>query len=464
MLSRFRQMHVLLFVTLMGCFLLILTAISFVYDMNWESVFDAYQNEQLQIEAYKMMDDIRNAGLTVGPYTEEQAVWLTRRATLYGILIRYGEDRRQPWFDMFTGSQPPGEVKMLEFPVVARGDTRGWLQVARPKAADELDPNVLAFQESMRVRTTWVFIAAALLSVLVSYAAARLLSRHLNRLQATASKIRLGDREQRAPLKGPEEVRQLALTLNELALELKKQEDWRHHLMVDFTHELRTPLTSMQSQLEAMLDGIYEVNVEWLEQIYEELIRLTRLMLDMERLSEAEAARFTMNMKRCNMVDLAESVYRNFSSMAKQKGIRLQFVNPYVPCYAQADRDKLIQVVSNIVSNAIKYTHEGGSVVLAVEWTEEETLISCRDNGIGIGAEDLPYVFNRLYRADKSRSRFSGGVGIGLSISKALAEAHDGRIEVNSELGKGSEFRVYIPNLYRSAESAAQLQPPRSIG
>jgi two-component system sensor histidine kinase BaeS len=302
----------------------------------------------------------------------------------------------------------------------------------------------------MEERSALLLAVIVIISVIVSIFVSKLLSAHLHRLQETANKIRLGNWQVQATVKGPEEVRRLALTLNELSSELKKQEDWRNHLIEDLTHELRTPLTSMLSQLEAMIDGIYEVDTEWLQQIYEELIRLTRLMNDMEKLSEAEAARFTIHIKRVNMVQLAKNVFRNFQQMAKSKGVKLEFVPPNVPCYAEVDRDKLIQVVSNIVSNAIKYTHGGGKVTIGIDWSTDSTIIYCEDTGIGISPGDLHYVFNRLYRVDKSRSRFSGGVGLGLSIAKALVEAHEGQIEVESELGKGSVFRFMIPNVYRS--------------
>lgn len=452
MLTVFRKMNVILFITLQCCFLLIISVIAYGYNFNWKNMFDSYQQDQLKVNAYKFIDDIRNEDLSIGPYDEEQKSWLTRRATLYGILVRYEENRNNVWFDMFARVQNENELIIQQYPVVAKGQMRGMLRVAYVKDVNQIDPNVVAYEKMMRTRSAILYGVLILFSVVVSFFVARLLSVHLQRLQETANKIRLGNWDVQAVVTGPEEVRRLALTLNELSRELKKQEDWRHHLMEDLTHELRTPLTSMLSQLEAMIDGIYEVDLEWLQQIYDELIRLTRLMNDMEKLSEAEAARFTINIRRVNMVQLAQNVYRNFQQMARSKGVKLQFMPTNAPCYAEVDRDKMIQVMNNIVSNAIKYTDEGGKVTLGVDWTVDSTIIYCEDTGIGISAADLPYVFNRLYRVDKSRSRFSGGVGLGLSIVKALVEAHEGKIEVSSKLGSGSVFKVTIPNVYKSFE------------
>ncbi len=452
MIKVFRKMEVILFITLQSCFILIISIVAYGYNFNWQDVFAHYQEDQLKVNAFKLIDDMRNDNLSVGPYSEEQKSWLNRRATLYGILVRYGEDKKNPWFDMFTRVPDQKDLILQEYPVVAKGETRGILQVGYLKTLDHIDPNVIAYQKMMETRSALLYGVIILISVLVSFVVARLLSAHLQRLQETANKIRLGNWDVQAAVRGPEEVRRLALTLNELSRELKKQEDWRHHLMEDLTHELRTPLTSMLSQLEAMIDGIYEVDMEWLQQIYDELIRLTRLMNDMERLSEAEAARFTIHIKRINIVQLTQNVYRNFQQMAKSKGVKLQFVPTNAPCYAEIDRDKMIQIISNIVSNAIKYTDEGGKVTIGVDWTTDSTIIYCQDTGIGISQADLPYVFNRLYRVDKSRSRFSGGVGLGLSIVKALVEAHEGKIEVTSKLGQGSKFMVTIPNVYKSLE------------
>ncbi|TBL71613.1 sensor histidine kinase [Paenibacillus thalictri] len=447
----FRRMNVILFVALQGSFLLMIGIIVSVFNINWGSVFDKYQQDQLAVNAYKMIDDMRNEQMTVGPFDEDAKLWLNRRATLYGVLIRYGAaETAPPWFDMFSRMDKRDDMVVQSYPLIDRGVRKGDLQVGYLKTLNELDPNVIAYQQTMRSRSAWLFGIVAVLSVFVSYYVAKLLSRHLQKLQETAELIRYGNRTVYAPVQGPEEVRRLAAALNELSKELKKQEDWRHQLMEDLTHELRTPLTSILTQLEAMIDGIYEVSQERLSQMYEELIRLSRLMNDMERLSEAEAAQFTIVRKRTNVVQLTETVYRNFQAAAKAKGIRLEFYNPNVPCYAEVDRDKIVQVISNIVSNAIKYTSGGGHIVLGVNYSEDTSIIFCKDTGIGISKEDLPYVFNRLFRADKSRSRFSGGVGLGLSIAKALAEAHQGTIEAESEAGKGSVFRVTIPNRYKS--------------
>jgi signal transduction histidine kinase len=167
---------------------------------------------------------------------------------------------------------------------------------------------------------------------------------------------------------------------------------------------------------------------------------------DLEKLSDAEGARFQLNIQRVDMSQLVRDVYEGFVFMSKGKSIRLTFQKPHVPCYAEVDPDRIIQVISNLLSNAIKYTPSGGAVEVGLYPARNEIVVYCQDNGIGISETELTLIFNRFYRVDKSRSRHnaSGGIGVGLSIAKALVEAHGGMIGAESVLGKGSKFYFCI--------------------
>jgi signal transduction histidine kinase len=445
----FRKMSVILFGSFLLYSIVFVLLISAANNMNWHSLFTRFQSMEMEKNGYLIMDDMRREGIAKGPLTDEQRQWLQRRAALYGMLLRYeSKDRKEIWFDTFSKANVRVSDSTVEIPYNAEGELQGYLRMEYILSASELEPAYADFMKSIQLRSRLLLIGVVAVSVLFSFMIARVLSRRLNDVYRAANEIGTGKRDVRIPLKGPEEVRRLASTLMEMTKELKKQEDWRHHLMEDLTHELRTPLTTLLTQIEAIVDGVYEPDTERLQDIYDELIRLSRLVNDLERLSEAESARFSLNVRRTNMVDLARTVYSNFLPLARSKGIKLTFEPAYVPCYAEVDRDKIVQVISNILSNAIKYTSQGGKVTIGVSWSVDHTVIRCEDNGIGIGSNDLPYIFNRLYRADKSRSRFSGGVGLGLSIAKALVEAHNGTIEAESELGVGSCFTVRLPNTF----------------
>lgn len=446
LLVYFRKMSFILFCSFLIYSIVFVLLISVINNTNWQTLFTRFHSVQMEKNGYLVMDDMRREGIASGPLTEEQRLWLQRRAALYGILLRYeSKDRKEVWFDTFSKAKVPTADNSTEVPYTTEGQMQGYLKMEYILSNSELEPAYAEFVKTIEFRSKLLLIGVVIASVLFSVFISRVLTKRLKEVYRMATEIGKGKRDVAGPLKGPEEVRRLAATLHEMTKELKKQEDWRHHLMEDLTHELRTPLTTLLTQIEAIIDGVYEPEPERLQDIYEELIRLSRLVNDLERLSEAESARFSLNVRRTNMVELARMVYSNFLPLARSKGIRLTFEPAFVPCYAEVDRDKIVQVLSNIVSNAIKYTPEGGNVNVRVSYNVEWTVIRCEDNGIGISEKDLPYIFNRLYRADKSRSRFSGGVGLGLSIAKALAEAHNGTIEAESELGVGSVFTITIP-------------------
>lgn len=445
----FRKMSFILFCSFLIYSIGIVFLISFVNNTNWQNLFMRFQSMQIDKNSYLVMDDMRDYGIIRGPLTNEQRLWLQRRSALYGILLRFeSADRKEVWFDTYIKANIPVSSKSIESPFTANGKVQGYLRMEYILSSSELEPAYAEFMKSISFRSKLLLIGVVAASVLLSFLIARGLTKRLNDVYRMANEIGKGKRDVSLPLKGPEEVRRLAVTLHEMTKELKKQEDWRHSLMEDLTHELRTPLTTLLTQIEAIVDGVYDPEPHRLQDIYDELIRLSRLVNDLERLSEAESARFSLYVRRTNMVELARTVYSNFLPLARSKRIKLIFEPAYVPCYAEVDKDKIVQVLSNIVSNAIKYTSEGGKVLIAVSWSVDRTLIVVEDNGIGVSEQDLPYIFNRLYRADKSRSRFSGGVGLGLSIAKALAEAHNGSIEATSELGVGSRFTIMLPSTF----------------
>ncbi|MFK7695633.1 ATP-binding protein [Paenibacillus sp. HJGM_3] len=450
MLRLLRKMNVILFLAFLTFSTVFIVLLVLLYNMNWNQLFDSFKSRDLEKTAFLLIDDMRREHIGAGPLQDSQQEWLKRRAILYGVLLRYeSKDRKEAWLDTFAkADREPGDDVRRETPYVLNGDVQGTIVLSNMAQKGELDPAFQGFQDMVRSRTKLLIGAVVAAAIVFSLLISRKLSQPLQHVYSMATQIGEGKRDVRIAVRGPEEVRQLAITLNDMTAELKRQEDWRHHLMEDFMHELRTPLTSILSQVEAIVDGLFEPDNERLQDIYDEMVRLSRLVNDLERLSEAEAARFTMNVRRTNMTELVRRVYNNYKALAREKGIRLLFEPTNVPCYAEVDRDKIVQVVTNLVLNAIKYTSGGGTVKLVVDWSEDSTFVMCEDTGIGIQADDLPYIFNRLYRADKSRSRFSGGVGLGLSIAKALVEAHHGAISAVSRVGHGSRFTVQLPNVY----------------
>lgn len=289
-----------------------------------------------------------------------------------------------------------------------------------------------------------VGVTSLLVALLLGAVMSRRISRPISKAVRTASEISKGNFKQKIDEKSnTKEFIQLMDTVNEMADSLDRQENLRKRMSADVAHELRTPLASLQSSLEAMMDGVWEPNKERLESCHEEILRIGRLVGDLEKLERVEAENSVLNLSAFDISELARHLLHNFENDFYKKGVTLRFAGQ--PQTIRADRDKISQVIVNLVSNALKYTPEGGRVNIQVKEARQSVAFSVSDSGIGIPAEDLPYIFERFYRADKSRNRLTGGSGLGLTISKAIVEAHKGKISVASEPGKGTVFTVLLP-------------------
>jgi signal transduction histidine kinase len=228
---------------------------------------------------------------------------------------------------------------------------------------------------------------------------------------------------------------------------LDRQEALRRRLTADMAHELRTPLTCVGSYLEAMHSGMWEATTERLRACHDEIIRLGRLVAELERLAAAESDRSKLEKTRVDLLELVRAVSGNMSAEAAKKMLSLSVGGESAVVFA--DRERMAQVVTNLLSNAIKYTPEGGHIRAEVTDAAANGVISVRDNGIGISERELPLVFERFYRTDASRSRKTGGAGIGLTIARSITAAHGGAISAESREGEGSCFTVVIPKKRR---------------
>ncbi len=239
------------------------------------------------------------------------------------------------------------------------------------------------------------------------------------------------------------EMNQLIHSINALTETLEKQQISKKRMARDYAHEFRTPLTALQSSLEAMIDGIWEPTEARLESCREEILRLTRMISNMDKLVRIEDDSVSLYKTKFNLANVVEQTVMNFTSEMAVKNIAME--TDLNTCEIYADKDKIIQVVINLMSNAVKYTDCGGKIKVKVKKNDNDAVLSVSDSGIGISEEDLPNIYEHLYRTDKSRSQNTGGSGIGLSIVKAIVEAHNGTIVTKSELLKGSVFTIKLP-------------------
>jgi len=259
-----------------------------------------------------------------------------------------------------------------------------------------------------------------------------------------------GDLSTRVPEHYPRDFGQLARRFNHMVSELERAEQQRRNLTADIAHELRTPLHIIQGNLEGILDGVYEATPENLNNTLDETKLLARLVNDLQTLSLAEAGQLPLHPARFLLADLIEDLTSSFSSQASSLGISLLTNNADRSKELTADYDRLNQVLSNLISNAIRHTPQGGTISLRTESIPsgapfgDGIRIAVKDTGSGIPAEDIPFIFDRFWRGSKSRTERINS-GLGLAIAKQLIHAHHGTIEVQSKTNEGTTFVIELP-------------------
>ncbi|MDW8227208.1 MAG: HAMP domain-containing sensor histidine kinase, partial [Anaerolineales bacterium] len=305
----------------------------------------------------------------------------------------------------------------------------------------------LGFRDSFFETLTWAALAALLVALLASYIVSRYLTAPLHAMKNASQRIAEGHYNERVPVHEHDELGQLAISFNTMAERLEQVEAMRRRLIGDVAHELRTPLTAIKGSMEGLIDGILPATPETFEQVAAEADRLSRLVDDLQELSRVESGAFTLDLAPVSLLDLIETARKRTAASYAAKGVALIFDVPTTLPAVRADADRLLQVLLNLLNNALQYTPSGGRVTLSASVGRNEVVLRLADTGIGIPAEHLPYIFDRFYRVDRSRSRQSGGgSGIGLTICKHLVEAHGGRIWAESPgEGQGSIFTFTIP-------------------
>lgn len=330
-------------------------------------------------------------------------------------------------------------------PIIYQGKTVGALY---------FDPRSVPIEGSFLAainRRLFLAIAAAGLAAL---ALTWLFSRHLLRpveaLTTAARRMQHGDLSQRVPVHSSDELGDLAKAFNAMASSLAKAETQRRQLIGDVAHELRTPLTTIQGYLEALRDGVVEPDRETLASLHDEAALLHRLIDDLQELTLAEAGQLRLNPQPTDIVDLIQHSVAALQPEAMAREIALRSELPDALPEANVDPERIGQVLRNLLRNALAYTPAKGQIIVAGQRQGESIEIQVRDTGVGIAAEHLPHIFERFYRADPSRSRSTGGAGLGLAIARQLVEAHGGRIWVESAPDQGSIFYFTLPILQQS--------------
>lgn len=288
-------------------------------------------------------------------------------------------------------------------------------------------------------------VVASILAVGLGIWYSRRITSPIIDLTKTTKKISRRELFHRVDVQGDDEIAELAKSFNDMIEDLEYSEILRKNLVADVAHELRTPLTILRGNLESILDGALTPVPEVIVSLHDEVVRLTRLVGDLQELSLAEAGKLQLHPQPVAIPGLVEKVVEPVRNVAAMKNIALNIlVSDDLPA-TMLDKDRISQVLLNLLNNALQHTPESGSIDISVIKENNDLLFSVKDTGPGISGDDLPYIFERFYRADKSRTRSGGGTGLGLAIAKGFVEAHGGRIWAGNLPAGGSVFSFTIP-------------------
>ena len=303
-----------------------------------------------------------------------------------------------------------------------------------------------SFQASFSESLIFAVLASSLVALIVSYILSRSVIAPLRVMTNASQRISEGHYNERVESQGTDELSQLALSFNQMAEQLEQVENLRRQLIGDVAHELRTPLTAIKGSAEGLMDGVLPAADETYQQIHAEAERLSRLVNDLQELSRVQSKAIHLDIRPVDSARLIQTVTRRMQFQFDEKRVRLNSSLPIEPIIVLADEDRALQVLTNLLSNALQYTPEDGSVTISIERNKNMARIAIRDTGLGIPPEHLANIYDRFYRVDKSRSRPRGGSGIGLTIAKHLVEAQGGKIWAESEgENTGSLFVFTLP-------------------
>lgn len=313
-----------------------------------------------------------------------------------------------------------------------------------PLVDDEhTSPRTIA--EAIRRFLLWGGLLAVGISLVSTFFLSRRMSSPIRDLAVAARRLGSGDLSQRVQIRDRGEVQELAQAFNTMAVDLEHVEQLRRNLVADVAHELRTPLTNIQGYLEAFDDGVMKPDVASIRSLSEEVALLSRLVEELQELSLAEAGELKLVYQEEDICRLIAQTVASCQTQFASKELSLSLDLPEGLPPVVIDWQRICQVLNNLLENAVVHTDKGGTITVSATRRGHWVEVSVADTGEGIPAEDLPNIFERFYRVDRSRARATGGSGLGLTIARRLVEAHGGRIEARSRLGSGSRFTFTVP-------------------
>jgi len=341
-----------------------------------------------------------------------------------------------------AGSQMTEAERSLAVPLMdTRGATVGYLVGEGGLGSDASligQINQVALQAGL-----FGGLIALLLGLVLAYS----LVRPIHNLDRAARLLAKGDLDQRVPVQGNDELASLGNTFNSMAGSLQEAEKTRRAMTADIAHELRTPLAVQRAQIEALQDGVYPLTLENLQPLVDQNTQLNRLVEDLRTLALAESGDLKLERQPTHLPELVERVLERFRPHTDQRGITVNAEPPASEVCPPLDLDpgRLEQILANLISNALRYTPEGGTIRVQISCDKNNVVLTVRDSGLGIPEEALPHIFERFYRADRSRNRSDGGTGLGLAIARRLSEAMGGELSAANAVEGGAVFSLVFP-------------------
>ncbi|MCA9933292.1 MAG: HAMP domain-containing histidine kinase [Ardenticatenaceae bacterium] len=326
-------------------------------------------------------------------------------------------------------------VGYLHFTTFERGD----VPVPLPASPEE------DFLSRINTAVGLSALGATAVALLLGALLARTLTRPIHQLTAATQIVAKGELGHQVEVKARDELGTLADSFNQMSADLARTNQSRRQMTADIAHDLRTPLSVILGYTEALSDGKLSGSPDMYAVMHKEAQQLQRLIEDLRTLSLADAGELPLNIRETNVAELLEQIAHAYQVQVQEKGVALHTeIAADVPDVPM-DPDRIMQVLGNLVSNALRYTPAGGTVTLGTAVQEQQVQLTIRDTGAGIAAADLPHIFERFYRGEKSRSQQEDESGLGLAIAKSLVEAHGGTISAASQSGEGSVFTITLP-------------------
>lgn len=354
------------------------------------------------------------------------------------------EDIKYKNYMTLNGKEEAGVYNTNTFNIDVDGKTVGYIIVGQysPVLFSQED---ISFKTQINKSIVFSGILTLAIVAVISLILSKQFSKPIKAVSKTSVSLSKGNYDSRSNVKSDiEEIRNLTESINSLGDKLNSQDLLRKRLISDISHEIRTPLNVLQNNLEAMIDGVIPVTNEKLNNLNDEVIRFGKLLNNLNALKQIESDEIVLKLGLVDIGELLDNVISDFSIAADEKNVKL-IINKEagINYTVLGDCDKLKQVFINLISNGIKFTNSSGTVWINISSNADSVIIEIKDNGIGIKKEDLPYVFERMYRGDKSRHKIEGS-GIGLTLVKKILTLHSATIDVESRENKGTTFTVCI--------------------